>query len=636
MKDLGEVFKVSKNNKARDAHGHTYEVFKFCGGDLKKSLLELFNLVKNKQIYPTIFQPANITSLYKKRGDKSDLNSDRGIFNVVKIKSILERLVYNEKYPVLDSNMSCSNIGARKGRNIRDHLFVLNAILHDVAKDKNRNIDLEIYDIMKCFDKMWAAETANDIYRAGLNDDKFVLIANSNQKCQVAVKTPWGSLTERKVMTNIEMQGGVLTPLKCSIQMDTLGKEMLENSELARTMFKYKDCVHIPVLTFIDDAISVTECGPNSVKMNAYMQSKVDTKKLELGETKCFKIHIGNKKCSCPVLKIHNKEMLSSTKEKYLGDLITSDTKIDENIKMRHDKGLGIANQILSILKEVSFGIFHFEMGLLFRTSLLLNGILFNTEVLFSMTEKHVKSLEECDKYLMRSLFNAEIGTPIEALFIETSATPLRFVLKGRQIMYYWTLLRKSESELVKRVFSALKQFSTKNDWYQQVRAEMTECGINCSDEEIAAMSKYKFKKLVDKKIKEKSSQYLMEMQVKHKKSKLLHQSSDMKEYLTCENLSIREKQLLFKLRTMTTPNKTNFKGKYLNDISCSLCKDANSEENLQHLLNCSYLLRDADLRKESKTIKLEHIFGNLDQQVKAVKIWSKIFKIYEKHNKQQ
>ena len=50
----------------------------------------------------------------------------------------------------------------------------------------------------------------------------------------------------------------------------------------------------------------------------------------------------------------------------------------DENIKMRHDKGIGICNDILSILKEVSFGVYHFEMELLFRTSQLLNGILFN------------------------------------------------------------------------------------------------------------------------------------------------------------------------------------------------------------------------------------------------------------------
>jgi hypothetical protein len=69
-------------------------------------------------------------------------------------------------------------------------------------------------------------------------------------------------------------------------------------------------------------------------------------------------------------------------------------------------------------------------MGLLFRTSQLINGILFNTEAMFSITDKHVDLLEDCDKYLMRSLFNAEIGTPIESLFIETSTIPLRFILK--------------------------------------------------------------------------------------------------------------------------------------------------------------------------------------------------------------
>ena len=160
MKDLEKVFKGVKNNKARDAHGHTYEIFKNGGKDLKKSLLDLCNHVKKKQIYPSIFQPANITSLYKLRGEKSDFDNQRGIFNVVKIRSILDRLVYNEKYSVIDSNMSCSNIGARKGRNIRDHLFVINAVLHEVSKDKNKNVDIQCLEM---FYKLWAAETANDM-----------------------------------------------------------------------------------------------------------------------------------------------------------------------------------------------------------------------------------------------------------------------------------------------------------------------------------------------------------------------------------------------------------------------------------------------------------------------------------------
>ena len=103
-------------------------------------------------------------------------------------------MIYNGKYEILDKSMSSSNIGGRRNRNVRDHLFVINAILHDASKDKNVAIDIGIYDIYKCFDKMWNKETSNDIYDAGITDDQFVLIANSNKACQVAIQTPWGTL----------------------------------------------------------------------------------------------------------------------------------------------------------------------------------------------------------------------------------------------------------------------------------------------------------------------------------------------------------------------------------------------------------------------------------------------------------
>ena len=106
--------------------------------------------MKSRQEYPTIFQPSNITSLYKNKGEKADLNNDRGIFNVVKIRSTLHKLVYK--------NMSSSNIGGRKNSNITDH-FVINSILQDAAKDKTNIIDIGIYDFMKCNVKMWAKET---------------------------------------------------------------------------------------------------------------------------------------------------------------------------------------------------------------------------------------------------------------------------------------------------------------------------------------------------------------------------------------------------------------------------------------------------------------------------------------------
>ena len=238
--------------------------------------------------------------------------------------------------------MSSSNIGGRKNRNIRDHLFVINAILQDAAKDKTETIDIGIYDVMKCFDKMWAKETANDIFEAGIKDDQFVLIANSNKVCQVAIKTPWGSLTQRKEYNDIEMQGTVLTPIKCAVQIDTLGKEVLKDD--SDKLYKYKGFVRIPPMALIDDILTVTPCGIDSILMNAAVQSKVNNKRLELGHKKCFKMHVGNEASKCPTLKIHSEEMLTSSSEKYLGDIITNDGKIEENLKARNSKGIGIKN----------------------------------------------------------------------------------------------------------------------------------------------------------------------------------------------------------------------------------------------------------------------------------------------------
>ena len=154
-------------------------------------------------IYPDILKPSNISSFYKNKGAKDDLNNDRGVFVVVKLRSILDKLIYNDKYDIIDSNMSDSNIGGRNGRNIRDHLFVINAILNDINKTKQDDIDVQIYDVKKCFDKLWYSETANDIYEAGVKDDYFVTVANSNKECLVAVKMPWGNTTTRRPLKPI-------------------------------------------------------------------------------------------------------------------------------------------------------------------------------------------------------------------------------------------------------------------------------------------------------------------------------------------------------------------------------------------------------------------------------------------------
>ena len=98
----------------------------------------IMNRIKNEQRFPKMFEVCNISSIWKKKKSRNDFENYRGIFRVSIFRSILDKLIYNDEYNTIDSNLTDSNVGARKGRNIRDNIFVLNAIINSVLKGCNQ------------------------------------------------------------------------------------------------------------------------------------------------------------------------------------------------------------------------------------------------------------------------------------------------------------------------------------------------------------------------------------------------------------------------------------------------------------------------------------------------------------------
>ena len=82
MKDLEHVLNALKNDKARDPNGWVNEIFKegVAGQNLKASMLELFNKIKAENNIPEFMRKADVTTIYKGKGEKCDLDNDRGIF----------------------------------------------------------------------------------------------------------------------------------------------------------------------------------------------------------------------------------------------------------------------------------------------------------------------------------------------------------------------------------------------------------------------------------------------------------------------------------------------------------------------------------------------------------------------------
>ena len=83
------------------------------------------NRIKTEQNFPEMLEICNISSIYKRRGSRNSFENYRGIFRTTILRSILDKLIYNDEYYTIDDSLTDSNVGARKGRNIRNNIFVI-------------------------------------------------------------------------------------------------------------------------------------------------------------------------------------------------------------------------------------------------------------------------------------------------------------------------------------------------------------------------------------------------------------------------------------------------------------------------------------------------------------------------------
>ena len=100
-------------------------------------------------------QLANITTIFKNKGSRLDMKNDRRIFSLTVPWKILEKLTCLDKYPDLDLAMSGSNIGARKHRNVRDHLFIIHGVINAVIQGDDKCIDIQVNDLKPLMPSGW-------------------------------------------------------------------------------------------------------------------------------------------------------------------------------------------------------------------------------------------------------------------------------------------------------------------------------------------------------------------------------------------------------------------------------------------------------------------------------------------------
>ena len=591
MKHLENVLKQMKKGKSRDPDGYANEIFLLdsAGEDLKLAILKLMNRIKDEQVYPDCLRFCNISSIWKRKGPKNIFKSYRGIFRIQVFRSILDMLIYVDEYPNIDKNLTDCNVGARKNRNIRDNIFVLNAVMNSVKMKNEEALDCQIYDVETCFDALWLKEVINCLYQAGFNNDKLPLIFLENEIAHIAVKTST-RISKRRTILEILMQGTIWANICCVVLMDKLGKMAYNDHTL---MYHYKGIVPCPPLEMIDDIMAFQECNNKSRKINAVVNTFMDLEKLTLSEKKCHKIHMGKINQSCPKLKVHGKDMAEVSHDKYLGDIVDCSATNKLNIEQRTGKGYGIVNQILAIVKEVPLGWRRIKAGLILRQAMLLNGILFNSETWHGIKDADIESFEKVDQFLLKGLAKQHPKGPTAALYLELGQAPIRFIWASRSILYLQTILKRNPTELTQKMYKAQATDPSKGDFCELVRKNMEILEIKLSNCEIEKMSKSKLKKIVKSKVKVAAFNYLIKMKGNKetgKMNKIEYKKLETQKYMISPFFSQEEASLLIRLRTRCVGGiRSDFGAMYV-EKNCPVDTECNTLDTLYHVLQCSKL----------------------------------------------
>ena len=144
-------------------------------------------------------------------------------------------------------------------------------------------------------------------------------------------------------------------------------------------------------------------------------------------------------------------------------------------------------------------------------------------------------------------------GCPITQLYLETGHVPACFLLKS-------ILDENTDSLIFKFIMAQCKN----PDWVSSCLEDLKYLNIILSIEEIKVMKKKQFKTLLQKSIKNKAFQYLLQKR-RSKGTEITYQSLKMAEYLAPnhENLSISDQRYIFKLRNRMIEIKNNFPNKF-------------------------------------------------------------------------
>ena len=232
--------------------------------------------------------------------------------------------------------------------------------------------------------------------------------------------------------------------------------------------------------------------------------------------------------------------------------------------------------------------------------------------------------LEAVDEHLLRSLVKAQSKTPLEFLYLEAGAVPIRFLLSSRRMVYLLTILKREDSELIKRIYKAQSGNPSHGDWSEMLKADFKTIGEVIYEQAIVKSSKNSYKNFIKAKVRTAALKHLNNLKGTHSKIQTIeYVELKTQSFITSPIFSNDDVSLLYSLRSRSVDCKANFKSIYKDtDILCPFCKK--EDDSQQHMLECEVIKHHF---KSTEISQYKIVYDDIFKDIKKQKGITSLFR---------
>ena len=295
-----------------------------------------------------------------------------------------------------------------------------------------------------------------------------------------------------------------------------------------------------------------------------------------------------------PRLKINEIILEIVEKAVYLGDTFNTDGSNKDLIEDRIRKGNACIVSAISLCNEVTLGTFTVQTLLLLYKCLYLAVTLYNSQAWSKLTNNDITSLQTNQLKFLKRILHAPSSTPNAITFLETGTLPVIHEINIRRLNFLHHILTLEDEDPVKFVYEQQLQYEYEPNWANDMIAVKSKYDIFINNEEIATMSKERWKRLVKKQVKTFALGELNDALSQLKMGEKLDPYDKLQQQDYIHHLGPQQTRTIFQIRAGVIDLKSVRKYWY-NDDTCRLCQQ--EKEDVEHVVNkCPELSRSHNI----------------------------------------